>query len=159
VVVPEEFGSVSNSHARIRYDDALSCYVLEDLESANGTRLDGVPVERPQRLERLHVITLAQQVDYVFRDLSAQSRPTATPVADPVQRETVAKAPAVPLEKAASDKTVVETKPERVTDATRVEPTTAAQPLSGTRVERPADDDSPVIDKTKIEDMESTQEE
>jgi len=36
---------VSQSHARIFFDRSVSAFVLEDLDSKNGTRLDGLPVE------------------------------------------------------------------------------------------------------------------
>lgn len=62
VVVPSPL--VSTSHARIvREDDG---YVLEDLGSSNGTRLDGMDVRGRVRLESLHVITLAESIDLIF---------------------------------------------------------------------------------------------
>ena len=57
---------VSGYHARIFFDDDEGRYFLEDLRSSNGTELDGTPVTAPVRLGRLHVITFAHQVDFIF---------------------------------------------------------------------------------------------
>jgi len=65
---------VSGNHARIRWDAAADAYVLEDLGSTNGTELDGVPVQGPERLGHLHVITLAGEHDMIFQDLAATAR-------------------------------------------------------------------------------------
>ena len=51
--------SISGKHAQIVYDPKEKCYFLEDLESLNGTELDGTRVRDRERLGRLHVITLA----------------------------------------------------------------------------------------------------
>lgn len=78
---------VSARHARIAWDHERDCYVLEDLGSSNGTRLDGEPVTEPRPLGHLHVITLSEHYDLVFQDLdrcaarhgtaSAPAQPTA----------------------------------------------------------------------------------
>lgn len=60
---------VSGNHAQIKYEPAERCYFLTDLESLNGTALDGVPVTRPERLGHLHVITLAGEHDVIFQDM------------------------------------------------------------------------------------------
>lgn len=57
---------VSKVHARIAFDANAAAYFLEDLDSTNGTRLDGVPVSGAQRLEDLHVITFGGQHDFIF---------------------------------------------------------------------------------------------
>ena len=57
---------VSNTHARIAFEPAAAAYFLEDLESTNGTRLDGVPVSGRRRLGDLHVVTLGEQHDFIF---------------------------------------------------------------------------------------------
>ena len=59
---------LSNRHARIWKDSKRGCYMLEDLESSNGTRLDGEPVRRSEPLGHLHVITLAEHFDFIFID-------------------------------------------------------------------------------------------
>lgn len=76
---------VSQSHARISYDSDLGAFLLEDLQSKNGTRLDGVPVRGPQRLGPVHVVTLGDQHDFIFV--------TAVPDAAPVPRAAGATAP------------------------------------------------------------------
>ena len=57
---------VSTTHARIAFDPAIAAYFLEDLESTNGTRLDGVPVSGRRRLGDLHVVTFGERHDFLF---------------------------------------------------------------------------------------------
>ena len=64
IVLPA--AAVSQRHARIVADPAAGVYVLEDLESTNGTQLDGVPVAGPTRLRNLHVVTFAEHHDFIF---------------------------------------------------------------------------------------------
>ena len=59
---------LSNRHARIWHDPEVGCYMLEDLGSSNGTRLDGSPVKRKEPLGHLHVITFAEHYDFIFVD-------------------------------------------------------------------------------------------
>lgn len=102
---------VSQTHARISYDASLDAFVLEDLDSKNGTRLDGVSVRGRQRLGPVHVVTLGEQHDFIFVAASSQAEasprghvtsdtlyepPSAldvpvlsTPVADPSGNKTV----------------------------------------------------------------------
>lgn len=83
---------VSGYHARIYFDDAEDRYFLEDFNSSNGTELDGVPVSEPVRLDQLHVITFAHQVDFIFlvaaeasaSDFSVEK----TPVSDDLRDKT-----------------------------------------------------------------------
>lgn len=75
-----EDGRVSSDHARIAWDEAAGCFVLEDLGSTNGTELDGIRVRSPEPLGRLHTISFAGVHHFVFRDLSAPALDTA-PVA------------------------------------------------------------------------------
>lgn len=63
---------VSQTHARISYDTTLDAFVLEDLDSKNGTRLDGVSVRGRQRLGLVHVVTLGEQHDFIFVAASPQ---------------------------------------------------------------------------------------
>ena len=58
--------AVSGQHARIFFDDDEDCYVLEDLDSSNGTQLDDTEVIDPVPLKDLHVITFAQELDFIF---------------------------------------------------------------------------------------------
>lgn len=62
---------VSKNHARISYDDEAGHYFVEDLQSLNGTSLDGVRISGKNRLDRLHVITFAKSIEFIFQDLSA----------------------------------------------------------------------------------------
>lgn len=58
--------AVSGQHARVFFDDDEGCYVLEDLDSSNGTQLDDTEVIDPVPLKDLHVITFAQELDFIF---------------------------------------------------------------------------------------------
>lgn len=58
---------ISRKHARIYFDDAEKSYFLEDLNSRNGTRLDGERVVGRERLETIHVITLGNRFDFFFQ--------------------------------------------------------------------------------------------
>ncbi len=58
---------ISDRHARIFWEQAQRCYVLEDLGSRNGTQLDGRRVNGREKLGRLHVITFAGKFDFVFQ--------------------------------------------------------------------------------------------
>ena len=60
---------VSAHHALVKWDRERECYLLEDLGSSNGTRLDGELVTEPRALGHLHVITLSEHYDLVFQDL------------------------------------------------------------------------------------------
>ena len=57
---------VSQSHARIFFDRSVSAFVLEDLDSKNGTRLNGLPVEGVRRLGAVHVVTFGEEHDCIF---------------------------------------------------------------------------------------------
>ena len=61
--------SLSSRHARIVYHEGAGCFQLEDLNSLNGTRLDGHRVTAPEPLGHLHVITFAGKHDFIFQDL------------------------------------------------------------------------------------------
>lgn len=74
VPIPSE--AVSGRHARIFFDDEAECYMLEDLDSSNGTRLDDTEVVEPVPLKDLHIITFAQKVDFIFQVVSED--PAAT---------------------------------------------------------------------------------
>ena len=83
---------VSKTHARIAFDPATAAWVLEDLDSTNGTRLDGAPVSGRERLHDLHVVTLGGRHDFIFvalpdeaglvEDAPAPSRPAAASPSD-----------------------------------------------------------------------------
>ncbi|MGH1362703.1 MAG: FHA domain-containing protein [Calditrichia bacterium] len=58
--------TITNTHVRIFLDAQQGCYFIEDLGSRNGTTVDGVSISGRQRLEKMHVITLARKVDLIF---------------------------------------------------------------------------------------------
>ncbi len=60
---------ISSQHARIYYDDGEGCFFVEDLNSRNGTRVDGAPVKFKEKLGDLHVITFAHKFDFIFQNL------------------------------------------------------------------------------------------
>ena len=65
---------VSQTHACIAFDPTSAAYFLEDLDSTNGTRLDGLPVSGRQRLGDLHVVTFGEQHDFIFAVLPDAGR-------------------------------------------------------------------------------------
>lgn len=58
--------TVSGKHARIFFEAKEQCYFVEDLGSRNGTKVDGVRIRTKARLERLHVITFANDFEFIF---------------------------------------------------------------------------------------------
>lgn len=73
---------ISGKHARIYYDEKAKAYFLEDLNSRNGTKLDGAPVRGTERLGKLHVITFANTFDFIFQVSEAiESKPASAPPA------------------------------------------------------------------------------
>lgn len=89
---------VSQHHARIRWDGERGCYLLEDLGSLNGTRLDGEPVERPERLGRLHLVSFGGVSECFFVELEhGGEEPDAVEPAKPGSRTAVdGEAPTLP---------------------------------------------------------------
>ncbi|MCZ6758269.1 MAG: FHA domain-containing protein, partial [Bacteroidetes bacterium] len=73
---------VSSRHARIHFDDGKDSFFLEDLNSRNGTHVDGVEVNTSIRLDHLNVITFAGQHDFIFQVLDG-------PVSSPRKSATV----------------------------------------------------------------------
>jgi pSer/pThr/pTyr-binding forkhead associated (FHA) protein len=68
IVLPA--GVVSQAHAHLFVDPETQHYVIEDLQSRNGTRVDGVPVTEQMRLGPLHVITFGERHDFIFQELN-----------------------------------------------------------------------------------------
>lgn len=64
---------ISGNHARISFDEKSNGYFLEDLNSRNGTRLDGMRVRGKERLGKLNVITFADTFDFFFRIVDTKS--------------------------------------------------------------------------------------
>ncbi len=69
---------ISRRHARIYYDESQNSYFLEDLNSRNGTRLDGERILRRARLEHLHVITFSNRYDFFFQICGSEPKSKAT---------------------------------------------------------------------------------
>ncbi len=86
---------MSGRHARIVYEPDDGRYVLEDLESLNGTDLDGDRVLSRERLGHLHVITFAGTYEFFFQDLArCADRHKGTPAG--AARDTTPPASAAP---------------------------------------------------------------
>ncbi|MBL0176887.1 MAG: FHA domain-containing protein [Ignavibacteria bacterium] len=94
---------VSSHHARIYFDSKRGCYVLDDLDSRNGTRIDGASVHGTALLDRLNVITFANKFDFVFQVLDEAAQKRAPKVASP------AKHSPAPAEKGVAPKSPVPT--------------------------------------------------
>jgi pSer/pThr/pTyr-binding forkhead associated (FHA) protein len=86
IVLPS--GVVSGRHARI-YAEGGTFY-LQDLESRNGTSVDGMAVSHPVKLGRLNVISVAQTFDFVFHDpsVTADGEPSKVPMLPDPQEST-----------------------------------------------------------------------
>jgi len=67
---------ISSTHARIFYDADEKSYYIEDLNSSNGTMVDGSAVKGIEKLSSLQVITFAGKFDFIFQ--SSGSFPTET---------------------------------------------------------------------------------
>jgi pSer/pThr/pTyr-binding forkhead associated (FHA) protein len=65
---------ISGRHARIFLDEKSGKYMIEDFNSSNGTRVDGMPVRGMMRLEHVNVITFAGSFDFVFQIIDAPSK-------------------------------------------------------------------------------------
>ncbi|HEV8539503.1 MAG TPA: FHA domain-containing protein, partial [Bacteroidota bacterium] len=78
---------ISTKHARIFFDTKANSYIIEDLGSRNGTRLDGVRVREKERLGQLHIITFAEKYDFIFqlRQEDVKSSPSPAKTSAPAQ--------------------------------------------------------------------------
>lgn len=121
---------VSGTHARIYLDSQSGRYILEDLNSRNGTKLDGIRVTSNEKLDKLNVITFAGKFDFIFQTadkfspevkrtashpLPAQETPQAVPagsaektIAEQAMHGLPAGLGQTPSETKATDKTIVE---------------------------------------------------
>ncbi|MDH3253320.1 MAG: FHA domain-containing protein, partial [Ignavibacteria bacterium] len=58
---------ISGRHAKIYFDPQKQSYYIEDLNSRNGTRVDGSRLRGKERLDQLNVITFANSFDFIFQ--------------------------------------------------------------------------------------------
>lgn len=79
---------ISSRHARIYFDERERSYYLEDLNSRNGTKLDGARVKTKERLGSLHVITLANTFDFLFQVIDDKQQ-IAAPKGEPAKPATL----------------------------------------------------------------------
>lgn len=63
---------ISRNHARIYFDDAEKSYFLEDLNSCNGTHLDGEKIYEKERLSNIHVIDFGDRLEFFFQVLKSK---------------------------------------------------------------------------------------
>ena len=101
---------ISGRHARIFLDEKSGRYMLEDFGSSNGTKLDGIAVRGIVALEMLHVITLANEHDLIFRVLSsapavkgAPAPPPRRAASEPVRGASAAHSPSSDRERTVFD--------------------------------------------------------
>ena len=66
-------GIISAKHARIFYDQKKGSYFLEDFKTLNGTLLDGKPVQGRVKLEKKHVVIIANTFAFIFQVESGQA--------------------------------------------------------------------------------------
>ena len=84
---------VSGTHARIYFDAERKSYFLEDLKSRNGTKLDGMPVTEPVKLGPLHVVTIADQIDFIYHEGPTASAPKQAARREPEHTQAAGFAP------------------------------------------------------------------
>ncbi len=100
VVLPSD--SVSGEHARIFWDEEAENYVLEDLNSLNGTKVDGIAVNGKQALRKLHVVNFGRKLEFIF---VADARSSVEEAKQEPEK------PAEPVEAAAGHQTQVDLEP------------------------------------------------
>ncbi|MEE8149582.1 MAG: FHA domain-containing protein [candidate division Zixibacteria bacterium] len=108
IVLPADV--VSGTHARIYLDSQSGRYILEDLNSRNGTKLDGIRVTDKEKLDRLNVITFAGKFDFIFQtadkfslEVKRTAPPPPPPAAKPPTPEPSKTPPANVAEKTIAD--------------------------------------------------------
>lgn len=136
VVLPG--GLVSSHHARITFDPKRGCFLLEDLDSRNGTFIAGTRIQEPEKLGRLDVVNFAGAFDFLFQllDDAAGAADTAPPPPPPALGGTLADRDAVVLPQALSAPAARGTLADR--EAFVLPPSLAAPVAGGTRIDRDA---------------------
>lgn len=85
--------SISGKHAHILFDDKEKRFIIEDLGSRNGTRVDGVRVRGKERLSELNIITFSNTFDFLFQVMEDSShRQDNKPDEQPLQKQASPKA-------------------------------------------------------------------
>jgi pSer/pThr/pTyr-binding forkhead associated (FHA) protein len=81
-------GIVSASHARVFLDTKKNCYVVEDLNSFNGTKVDGEEIRGKRRLKTYHILVLANTFEFVFQVAPDEEESAEAPLApEPLPEE------------------------------------------------------------------------
>lgn len=115
IVLPADV--VSGTHARIYLDSQSGRYILEDLNSRNGTKLDGMRVTDKEKLDQLNVITFAGKFDFIFQtadkfspELKRTAPPPATPAAPapPSAKPAATATPEAPPPAGSAEKTIAD---------------------------------------------------
>jgi adenylate cyclase len=78
--------TISRRHARIYQEDISGGYILEDLNSRNGIRIDGERVIRRERLGNLQVITFGR-CDFFFQLIDEQKQAAGKPDSRPSDKK------------------------------------------------------------------------
>jgi pSer/pThr/pTyr-binding forkhead associated (FHA) protein len=81
--------TLSRRHAKIFFNADQGCYEIQDLESRNGTRVDGIPVIGTERLRNLHIITLADKFDFIFQVIDEKSEGLKLPPLKPKSQNVI----------------------------------------------------------------------
>ena len=89
-------GIISAKHARIFYDQKKGSYFLEDFKTLNGTLLDGKPVQGRVKLEKKHVVIIANTFAFIFQVESGQAADPLPP--EPVITPPPRRRPSEPME-------------------------------------------------------------
>lgn len=69
--------SISGQHARLFFNADDGNYYIEDLGSSNGTWVDRMKVQRPTKLDKLNVISFADDIDFIFHSSGKASSSNA----------------------------------------------------------------------------------
>jgi len=99
---------IARKHARIYFDAKADSFFLEDLGSRNGTELDGIRVSKPERLDRLHIVTFARQFDFIFQVVDEAAAKPSLETKPPSPQPSPPPAPPAPSN---ADRTMIERAP------------------------------------------------
>lgn len=123
-----EASVVSTAHARISFDPERSRFVLEDLDSLNGTHLDGARIERAEPLGPLHLICFGGSEDFIFQTLTEEAGVDTLEI-PPVDKTSVDReVPAIPAALREETPTEALDAPAAAGEGTRIEKDVAQLP-------------------------------